>query len=77
MKILCVKSQNDNKKFKIFQKIGIKVLTVSEPESIDVSLEKLVEQQYDTILISNEIASFSEDIIKKYNKKQTVKIIIV
>ena len=77
MKISCIKSEKDNKKFKMFQRIGIDVFKVSDPEKIDINLKELVRQEYDTIFISNEIASFSEDIIKKYDKMQTVRVIIV
>ena len=34
------------------------------------------ENKYKTIFISNEVASFSEDIIKKYNKNDDIRIII-
>ena len=37
--------------------------------------KKLV-KQYDTIVISNEVAGFSEDIIKKYKNNKNVKIVI-
>lgn len=30
----------------------------------------------DTIIVTNEVASFSEDIIKKYNKDESISIII-
>lgn len=30
----------------------------------------------DTIILTNEVASFSEDIIKKYNKNENINIII-
>ena len=39
-------------------------------------IQKLVDKDYRTIVISNELAGFSEDIIKKYNKSKNVNIII-
>ena len=39
-------------------------------------IEELINNEYKTIIISNDVASFSEDIIKKYNKDNNVKIII-
>jgi hypothetical protein len=35
-------------------------------ENIDEKIRQLVNEQYNTIIISNEAAAFSEDIIKKY-----------
>ena len=37
---------------------------------------QITNNNYDTIFITNEIASFSEDIIKKYRKDEKIKIII-
>ena len=36
----------------------------------------LIKKEYDTIIITNELAGFSEDIIKKYAKNKKIKIII-
>ena len=39
-------------------------------------MKNLIKQNYDTIIISNEVAGFSEDIIKKYKNNKNVKIVI-
>ena len=43
---------------------------------MDSKIDELIKQRYDTIILSNEMASFSSDIIKKYVKDRNVKIII-
>lgn len=45
-------------------------------DDTDLKIKELVENDYRTIVLSNEIAGFSEDIIKKYNKSENVNIII-
>ena len=76
MKISWVKLKQDNDSFKLFKNIGLDVYDVEEPDDTDKTLENLVNQHYKTIVISNELASFSEDIIKKYRKAENVNIII-
>ena len=39
-------------------------------------MKELIKNNYDTIVISNEVAGFSEDIIKKYQKSKNIKIVI-
>lgn len=52
------------------------VYEINDLEKTDEKIRELVEQKYNTIVISNEVASFSGDIIKKYNKSEDVNIII-
>ena len=72
MAISWLKSSNDNKSFKLFKGLGMDVYL----EKTDEKIKELVEQKYNTIVISNEVASFSEDIIKRYNKIEDINIII-
>lgn len=76
MKISWVKNKNDSKSFRMPQMLGLDVFLLQEPEQIDEKLKELVQKQYDTIVLSNEVAGFSQDIIKKYNKNKDIKIII-
>jgi len=76
MKIAWVKQQADEKSFRWQEHMGWEVLKVQDVEEIDQTLEKLIQDQYDTIIISNELSYFSEDIIRKYQKKDDVNIII-
>ena len=55
---------------------GMDVYKIKDLEKTDEKIKELIDQKYDTIVISNEVASFSEDIIKKYGKVQNVNIII-
>lgn len=76
MAISWLKSSNDNRSFKLFKGLGMDVYEINDLEKTDEKIRELVEQKYNTIVISNEVASFSGDIIKKYNKSEDVNIII-
>lgn len=76
MKISWLKTKNDDKSFKIFENLGFNVYSIDEPEETDKKIQELVDEECKTIILSNEIASFSKDIITKYNKKDDVSIII-
>jgi len=45
-------------------------------EEVDKTMQELASQNYNMIVLSNEIAGFSEDIIKKYQKNKDINIII-
>ena len=76
MRVSWIKSSKDNKSFKVFKGLGMDVYDVYDLEKTDDKIKELVDKKYSTIVLSNEVASFSEDIIKKYNKKNNVNIII-
>jgi len=76
MRISCIKYSKDNNSFSFLKAIGANVVELEDLEKADEEINKLVENKYKTIFISNEVASFSEDIIKKYNKNDDVRIII-
>ena len=76
MKISCIKYSKDNESFKFLESIGAKVIKLENPENVDLEIKKLYENNYKTIILSNEIANFSEDIIKKYATFQNISIII-
>ena len=76
MAISWIKSSNDDKSFKVFKGLGMDVYEIDDLEKTDKKIKELIEQKYDTIIISSEVAGFSEDIIKKYNKAKDVNIII-
>lgn len=76
IKISWIKSETDNKNFKIPENLGLDVIEIDNNEKIDYQIEKLIKKNYDTIVITNELAGFSEDIIKKYSKDKNIKIII-
>ena len=76
MKISFIKYEKENK-FKIPQLLGINVEEIKEPEQIDEKIEELKQQKYTTVVIPNELASFSEDIINKYKYDNSLKIVIM
>lgn len=76
MRISCIKYKNDNDSFKFFKGIGIDVHELDDPEQVDFKINELVNSNCRTIILSNELAGFSEDIIKKYYKNDDVNIII-
>ena len=76
MKLSWIKYDKDINTFKVPEKLGFDVFKLEEPDQIDKKINELVKEKYDTIIISNQIAGFSEDIIKKYSKKDDINIII-
>lgn len=76
MNISWIKGSNDKKSFKIFESFGMDVYKVNDLEKTDEKIKELVDKKYTTIVLSNEVAGFSQDIIKKYNKIENVNIII-
>lgn len=69
MKISWDKFEKDESSFKIPENLGFDVFKLKELEETDVILKKLINNKYNTIIISNDVASFSEDIIKKYSRR--------
>ena len=76
MKISWIKYANDAKSFSLPEKLGFDVFKLQDLEQTDKKIEELVKKQYDTIIVSNDVASFSENIIKKYSKNEEINIII-
>lgn len=76
MKITLLKGSNDKKSFRLFETLGAKVNTVDDLEKTDEKIQELIRQNYTTIIMTNEVAGFSESIIKKYNRTNDIKIII-
>lgn len=76
MNISWIKSSNDDKSFKIFKGLGMDVYEIDDLEQTDNKIKELVKQHYTTIVLSNEVAAFSQDIIKKYKRTENLNIII-
>lgn len=76
MKISWIKYEKDNKNFLIPEKLGLDVYKINDLEQVDKEIEELVDKKYNTIILSNEVAGFSSDIIKKYNDNSPINIII-
>ena len=76
MGISWLKSSKNDKSFRIFKRLGMDVYEIDDLEKTDEKIKQLVDQNYTTIILSNELASFSEDIIKKYSESKNINIII-
>ena len=76
MKISWLKYEKDKDSFKLPEALGLDVYKIPDLEDSDKKIEELINNEYKTIIISNDVASFSEDIIKKYNKDKNISIII-
>ncbi len=76
MKVSWIKYAKDKQSFKIPEALGFDVVKLENPEETDKKLKELMKQEYKMIVVSNEIAGFSEDIITKYNRDKNINIII-
>jgi len=76
MNVSWIKSSDDNMSFNVFKNLGLNVVELDNLEETDNTIKELIKEEYKTIVISNEVASFSEDIIKKYNTSKDINIII-
>ena len=77
MKLSYIKYKQDKDTFKVPKNLGLDVFEIEEPEEIDNQIKALKENKYDAIVIPNYLASFSEDIIKKYKNDESINIFIV
>ena len=76
MRISWLKYSKDNISFKTFKGIGMDVFDIEDLDLTDRKIKELIDKKYKTIVITNEVASFSQDIINKYNKVDGINIII-
>jgi len=76
VKIVWVKNEKDAKSFRMQENMGWNVAKIEDLEETDKKLEELIREQYDMIIISNELSYFSENIIRKYQKSDNINIII-
>ena len=76
MKVSWIRYKDDDS-FKIFKNLGMDVYDIEDLDKVDEKLEELIKDNYQTIVLSNEMASCSEDIIKKYRKQENIRIIIM
>lgn len=76
MKLSWIKYEKDTRSFRLPEALGFDVFKLQDLEQTDNTIKKLIQQHYDTIILSNEVAGFSEDIIKKYQRDKDIKIVI-
>lgn len=76
MKISFIKYEKEEKNYTIPKALGINIEELKSPEEIDSKLKELKEQNYTTIIIPSELASFSEKIYSQYKNDPKMNIII-
>ena len=76
MRMSWIKSKKDTESFRIFKGLGYPIVELEELEETDSKLKELIDNDYRTIIMSNEVAAFSEDILKKYKRAENINIII-
>lgn len=54
----------------------MKVVELEQNEEVDNTIKELIENDYKNIVLSSEVAGFSEDIIKKYRNDKNINIYI-
>lgn len=76
MKISWIKYEKDENSFKIPESLGFDVFKLQNLENTDNKIRELIDKKYHTIIVTNEVAAFSEDMIKKYKYNTDINIII-
>jgi len=76
MKFVLIKGSNDKKSFKFFELFGAEVEQIEDLDKTDDKIREYINKNYTTIILTNEVAGFSEAIVKKYDKPKDIKIII-
>lgn len=76
MKFVLLKGSNDKKSFKFFEFFGAEVEQIEDLDKTDEKIKEYISKNYTTIILTNEVAGFSESIVKKYDKPKDIKIII-
>ena len=76
MKISWLKLDDDNQSFKIPTSFGMDVFSVNSTENVDNKIDELIERNYNTIIVSNDVAGLSEKINKEYLYNKNVNIVI-
>ena len=76
MKISYIKSIHDNTSFKFFKNIGMNGIELQDLENVDKVLQNLIENDYKTFFITNEVAGHWHGLFKKYYNSKDIYIII-
>lgn len=76
MKVLWIKLEKDRKSFRMLQSLGFDVISLKDDEDIDKKIDESITDNYNTIILSNSAAGFSQKINNEYLKNRNVNIII-
>ena len=67
-----LKLDKDSSSFNYAKRLGFPIYEVSDVEKVDEKIKELKNKNYTSVVISNELAGFSQDIIKKYSDDITI-----
>lgn len=76
MKVSWIKSDKDSKNFKIPELLGFDVFSLQNNDEVDSKIDELIANKYNTIVISKDLAGFSQKINSEYLNNKKVDIII-
>lgn len=76
MKISWIKAENDKKSFKFAENFGFDVYKINNLDDVDSKIDELISNNYNTIVVSKELAGFSQKINQEYTKNKNIEIII-
>lgn len=76
MKVSWIKSDKDTRNFKIPEILGFDVFSLKNNDEIDSKIDELIANKYNTIVISKDLAGFSQKINSEYINNKKVDIII-
>lgn len=76
MKVSWIKSINDKESFKLPENLGFNVISLKDNDEVDSKIDELIANHCNTIILSNEIAGFSQKINNEYIKMKNIDIII-
>ena len=76
MKVSWIKLASDKKNFRLPENLGFDVFSINDNEEIDRKIDELISSNYNTIILSNEVAGFSQKINNEYTKMKNIDIII-
>ena len=77
MKVSFLKYYKDSDSFLLLKRLGFNVVDIEKPENVDEVIEDLKQKNYTTIVLQDELASFSEGIINKYSTDTDFNIVII
>ena len=69
MSISWLKASSDRKSFKIFESFGMDVYKINDLEKTDEKIRELVDKNYTTIVVSNEVARYYKKIQQNRKRK--------
>ncbi len=76
MKMIFLKCKDDTKNYRMLKGFGFDVFEIDSPEQIDNKIEELKKNNYTTIFIPDELASFSEKLTENYKNDNQLNIVI-